>query len=87
MATAAVDLVFITWWQFWLAVAGIILLTGTLFYTRKASIFARNAANAAKDAVAEAKAATKAAEDAVEVTRNIGKFSYLLLSSTSMYSI
>ena len=72
MAIAAVDLVFITWWQFWLGVAGIILLTGTLIYTRKASIFARVAANAAKDAVAEAKAATKAAEDAVEVTRNIG---------------
>lgn len=52
MATSAYDLVFLTWWQIGLGIAGISLLVGTLIYTRRAAAEAGRAAKAGIDAVA-----------------------------------
>ena len=51
MATSAYDLVILTWWQFWVGVAGISLLFFTLYLTRQATQAAIRAAKAAEAAV------------------------------------
>jgi len=80
MAKSTAEMVSVTWKQFWVGIAAVLLVGITILYTRRASRAAKDAVKEAEKAtvaalasVDEARKATRAAEETTAVTRGVAK--------------